>query len=192
MKSDTTKIYPILKPGSWEGIKAGVLHQILIGTPEKPELVLGFGYSTDTEFVFLTEEDVKGQDINQLIDDAHDNLFVEPSKFEQVEIPEVGGIVLTASGSDFASEKILAKDHLIEAQTMLNAKEILVSIPRRRCMMIVDRNAKKEVLDMFMHLHEHTWVNDSFGNAPIFDGIFVVVNGSIGGIIDMKPAEKSN
>jgi hypothetical protein len=190
MKETSNKIYPILKPGDWAGIKAGVLHQVLIGSPESPELVLGFGYSTDKEFIFLTEEDVKGQDVNQLINDAHDNLFTIPSHFEEVKIEQFGGLVLTASGNDFASEKILAKDHLIEAQRLLKAKAMLVSIPRRTTMMLVDKNANKEVLDLFMNLHDHTWNDDSYGNAPIFNAIFVVVDGNINGIIDMNPDKK--
>lgn len=191
MKEQKNIIYPILKPGNWEGIRAGVLHQVLIGSPEAPELVLAFGYSTDKEFVFLTEEEVKGQDVNQLINNAHDNLFQLPSQFEEVKIEQFGGVVLTASGSDFASEKILAKDHLVEAQNLLKAKEILVSIPRRTTMMIVDKNAKKEVLDLFMNLHDHTWNDDSYGNAPIFNAIFVVVDGNINGVIDMNPKKEA-
>ncbi|MEM1219469.1 MAG: hypothetical protein AAGH79_11170, partial [Bacteroidota bacterium] len=36
-----TKIYPILKPGDWVGIRAGAIKQTILGTQEEPLLVLG-------------------------------------------------------------------------------------------------------------------------------------------------------
>lgn len=35
--------FPVLKPGDWVGIAHGSVHQTLLGEPDKPELVIGFG-----------------------------------------------------------------------------------------------------------------------------------------------------
>ena len=56
---DVYKIYPILKPGDWIGIKAGALRQTIIGDKENPKLVVGFGYDAPNNFVFLKYSDVR-------------------------------------------------------------------------------------------------------------------------------------
>jgi len=56
------KIYPILKPGDWVGLKAGAIGQTFVGTPEAPILVAGFGYDTPSNFIFITTKDVEGKD----------------------------------------------------------------------------------------------------------------------------------
>lgn len=56
---EINKIYPILKPGDWVGVKAGALKQTIIGTQEEPELVVAFGYDTLDNFVFLMPHDLE-------------------------------------------------------------------------------------------------------------------------------------
>ena len=40
---ETTKVYPILKPGNWVVIEAGCLKQTLFGSQDDPKLVVAFG-----------------------------------------------------------------------------------------------------------------------------------------------------
>lgn len=177
------KIYPILKPGDWVGIQAGALKQTLFGTQEQPELVVAFGYDAPSNFVFLMPKDLEGKDPNQMLKEAYDNLERIESNFEISET--LNRQVLTASGQDFSSEKILCKSHMLKAHDLLKAKELLVSIPRRRCMMITSRQADKELLNTFVQLHIHAWEDDSYGNAPILNALFVVIDGQIDGIIPL-------
>ncbi len=178
------KIYPILKPGDWVGIKAGALRQTLFGTQEQPELVVAFGYDAPSNFVFLMPKDIEGKDPNQILKEAYQNLEEIVSEFEISET--LNRKVLTASGHDFSSEKILCKSHMLKAHQLLNAKELLVSIPRRRCMMVTSRQADKEILSTFVNLHNHAWEDDSYGNAPILNALFVVIDGQIDGIIPLN------
>ena len=177
------KIYPILKPGDWVGIQAGALKLTIIGTKEQPELVVAFGYNAPNNFVFLMPKDVEGKDLNQILKQAYDNLEGIVSDFEISEA--LNKQVLTASGQDFSSEKILCRYHMMKAHELLNAKELLVSIPRRRCMMVISRQADKELLNTFVQLHNNVWEDSSYGNAPILNALFVVIDGQIDGIIPL-------
>ena len=180
---EVNKIYPILKPGDWVGIKAGCVRQTLFGSPEEPELVIAFGYDAPTNFIFLTHQDIEGKDPQKILTEAFENLEAFESPFAVSSTMDRK--VLTASGKDFSSEKILDRKQMLKAHEILGAKELLVSIPRRTCMMITDRAADKEILNQFVYLHNHTWNDDSYGNAPICNALFVVIDGQIDGMIPM-------
>lgn len=177
------KVYPILKPGNWVGIKTGCIKQTLLGTPENPQLVVGFGYDAPTNFVFIMHSDLEGKDPNAILKEAYENLENFDQDFEVSS--SLNGKVLTASGQDFSSEKILCRSHMLKAHKLLNSDELLVSIPRRRCMMVIARQADKELLNTFAALHKNVWEDDSYGNAPILNAMFVVKDGEIDGIISL-------
>lgn len=181
---EITKVYPIIKSGDWVGIKAGALKQTLIGTQEAPQLVVGFGYDTPTNFVFLMPKDLEGKDPNKVLQKAYANLEAVDSEFVVSE--KLNGKVLTASGNDFSAEKILSQKHMLLAHKLLDASELLVSIPRRRCMMVTSKSVDKETLNLFVALHQNAWKDDSYGNAPIINALFVVINGEIKGTITME------
>lgn len=178
------KIYPILKPGNWVGIKAGAVRKTLLGTPDNPELVIAYGYDAPTNFVFLMPQDLEGKDPDTIINEAFRNLEEYRQEFEVS--ATLNGRVLLASGQDFSSEKILCKSHMVKAHELLKADELLVSIPRRRCMMITSRKEDRELLDLFIRLHKDAWGDDSYGNPPIINALFVIINGEIDGVIPLK------
>lgn len=178
------KIYPVLKPGDWVGIQAGAIKQTLFGTQEEPYLVTAFAYDAPSNFVFLMPKDIEGKDPQQILQEAYKNLDAVESNFEFVSALE--NKVLTASGHSFSSEKILSKNHMIKAHELLDADELLVSIPRRTCMMVISRKETEELTNMFLHLHNATWEDDSYGNAPILNALFTVVDGEITGIIPLE------
>lgn len=178
------KIYPILKPGNWVGIKAGAVRKTLLGTPDNPELVIAYGYDAPTNFVFLMPQDLEGKDPDTIINEAFRNIEEYQQDFEVS--TTLNGRVLLASGQDFSSEKILCKSHMMKAHELLKADELLVSIPRRRCMMITSRKEDRELLDLFIRLHKDAWGDDSYGNPPIINALFVIINGEIDGVIPLK------
>lgn len=176
-ESGKHKIYPILKPGNWVGIKAGAIKQTLVGDEQNPQVVIGFGYDTPENFVFLTHQHLEKMDANQILKEAYQNLEDYKTEFEFSK--SLNNKVLTSSGLDFSSERILSKTHMLKAHEMLNADEILVTIPRRRCMMVVARDSEKELLNTFVGLHQNAWQDDSYGNAPIANMLFVLKEGNI-------------
>lgn len=182
-ESGNHKIFPILKPGDWVGIQAGAIKQTIIGDEQNPKVVVGFGYDTPENFVFLTHQHLEKMDGNQILKEAYDNLENYDSEFEYSKA--LDNKVLTSSGLDFSSEKILSQNHMLKAHKMLNADELLVTIPRRRCMMVVSKNSEKELLNTFVGLHQNAWEDDSYGNAPIANMLFVIKDGNIVGTLPL-------
>jgi len=175
--------FPILKPGDWIGIKYGAVHTRLLGSEEQPELVLGFGYDTPDNFIFLTEKNHQKIDVQTAIKKAYSNIDTMAIEFTPVK--SLDNKVLTASGKPFSSEAILSKKHMLKAHEILNAEQLLVSIPRRTGLMVVDKAAPEEIISKFIYLHNHAWNDDSYGNAPIVNMLFVIEKGEITGAIPL-------
>ncbi|HGF7148184.1 TPA: hypothetical protein AB5E47_003644 [Vibrio cholerae] len=175
--------FPMLKPGDWVGIAHGAVRQTLIGEPEKPDLVIGFGMDTPENFIFLMHSDEDKLDIQNVVNNAYSNLESMDVVFTLSQV--LDNQVLTASGKPFSSEAILSKKHMLKAHEILNAKQMLVSIPRRTGLMAVSRDAPKEILNQFMYLHSHVWNDASYGNAPIANVLFLLEGGEIVAIIPM-------
>ena len=172
---EVTRIYPILKPGDWVGLQYGAISQTIIGTEEAPELVIGYGYDTPSDFIFLSADMLKGKTQEEIFDEAFNNLEEFKAPLNEV----VPGKVIISDGADFCSEKILSKAFMLDLHKRLNAEELWVSIPRRRNMMVTSRKAEPEILEHFMSVHTGTWEDDSYGNAPIINRLFVVIDGEI-------------
>ncbi|WP_289044040.1 hypothetical protein [uncultured Olleya sp.] len=183
-KNSDQKIYPILKPSNWVGLKAGALSSTLIPAEgETNGVVIGYGMDTPDNFVFLTKQHLETMDGKQITKEAFENLQHYESNFELV--GALNNKALATNGKDFSSEIILSKSHMLKAHAMLEAEELLVSIPRRTCMTIVSRQADEDTLNKFAYLHNHTWNDDSFGNAPITNSFFIVKAGTIVGHIPL-------
>ena len=106
----------------------------------------------------------------------------------EAELEFVGSLdnkAVATNGNDFSSEIILSKAHMLKAHAMLDAEELLVSIPRRTCMTIISRDVDEETMNKFAYLHNFTWEDDSFGNAPITNSLFIVKEGTIVGHIPL-------
>lgn len=179
------KIYPILKPSNWVGLKAGALSSTLIPAEgEAHGVVVGYGMDTPDNFVFLTKQHLETMDAKQITKEAFENLENYTTEFEISEAFQ--NQVLTSSGPSFSSERILSKSHMLKAHSLLDTETLLVSIPRRSCMMVIANDADKALLNKFIFLHNHTWNDDSYGNAPIANILFVVKNGSIVGHVPLN------
>ncbi len=183
---EINKLYPVLKPGDWVGIKYGSVYQTLLGTADNPELVIGYGYDAPNNFIFLTHDMLEGKTLEQVYEQAASNLDAFEAPLNEV----VPGKVVIASGADFCSEKILNKKFMLGLHERLNAKELLVSIPRRGNMMVTSRQAEPAILNQFLGVHTRTWGDDSYGNAQIINCLFVVIDGEIDGIIRLDNAEE--
>ena len=170
------KFYPIFKPGDWSGMKMAA-NTIFLGDESNPLLLIGYGYSLENSFTFLTILDLKKQSIESIHSEAVKNIEEYPVNIEISKA--IDQPILMASGSDFSSEKILSNTFLEMAQEKLNTKEMLVSIPRRTCIMMMSKNADADNITKFVELHYHAWNDNSYGNAPIFNGLFIVKNGKI-------------
>ncbi|MBY0537690.1 MAG: hypothetical protein K2P88_17670 [Chitinophagaceae bacterium] len=176
VKSGKLKVYPILKPGDWIGIKAGAICQVLVGNAENPLLVIGFGYDAPQNFVFLNGTDFNtNEEIQVAISGAYQNLAAYEVALNEV----VPGKVCIIDGKDFCAEKILDKPFMRALQNKLGGDHLMVSIPRRRGMMVTNSFDEEEIRAIFLDVHAKTWNDPSYGNAPIINAVFKLVNGEI-------------
>ncbi|MDN3619620.1 MULTISPECIES: DUF1444 family protein [Polaribacter] len=182
-KNSDQKIYPILKPGNWVGLKAGALSNTLIPAENGAEVVIAYGMDTPDNFVFLTQKHLETMDGQKITSEAFENLGNYEAELEFV--GSLDNKAVATNGNDFSSEIILSKAHMLKAHAMLDAEELLVSIPRRTCMTIISRDVDEETMNKFAYLHNFTWEDDSFGNAPITNSLFIVKEGTIVGHIPL-------
>ncbi len=176
------KVYPILKPGDWVGIKAGALRQNLIGDKENPKLVVGFGYDAPNNFVFLNYSDYQEREkLEQMVGQAYDNLYNFEVTFNEV----VPNKVIIIDGQDFCSEKILDTKFMKALQDKMGGDKLVVSIPRRRCMMVTNAFEEDGIFEQFLSVHNKTWSDESYGNPQIINSLFVVKNGEIDMVKDL-------
>ncbi len=176
--------FPILKPGSWIGVKHGAVQHTLIGNPTEPELVICFAVNKPENFVFLMQNDAAKLDIQKTINTAYNNLNAMSAQFELSFV--LDNQALTASDNPFSSEIVLSKTHMLEAHRILNAKKLIISIPRRTTFMAISQEAPTELLEKFVYLHSHTWDDASYGNSQIINSLLIVENSEIVGLIPLN------
>jgi hypothetical protein len=179
---EVNKVFPILKPGDWVGIKAGALRQTIIGDKENPKLVVGFGYDAPNNFVFLNYSDYQEKEkLEKMVEAAYNNLYNYKVTLNEV----VPNKVIIIDGQDFCSEKILDVNFMKELQDKMGGDKLVVSIPRRRCMMVTNSFEEEGIFEQFISVHKSTWSNDSYGNPPIMNSLFVIKNGEINMVKDL-------
>jgi hypothetical protein len=93
--------------------------------------------------------------------------------------------VIIIDGKDFCSEKILDPKFMKALQDKMGGSELVVSIPRRRCMMVTNSLHEESIYEQFMSVHSNTWKDDSYGNPPIINALFRVVNGEIASVKEL-------
>jgi hypothetical protein len=179
---EVNKVFPILKPGDWVGIKAGALRQTLIGDKENPKLVVGFGYDAPSNFVFLNYSDYQDREnLEKMVEQAYDNLYNYEVTLNEV----VPNKVIIIDGQDFCSEKILDVNFMRALQNKMGGVKLVVSIPRRRCMMVTNSFEDEAIFNQFLSVHNKTWSDESYGNPPIINSLFVVKDGEIDMVKDL-------
>lgn len=169
------QIYPILKAWDWPA-KEFSAYEPFEGRDKPPVPLVAYGYDTGDHYTFVGKADLANRSLAEIKREALANIEKYPVAWEPIT-----SHVLTASGKDFSGEKILSKQFLIEAQRRLNAKRILVGVPRRTVIYAVDGGAPQDVLDEFYRVFRHTYEDDSFGNAPITNLLFEYRDGDLVG-----------
>ena len=84
-----------------------------------------------------------------------------------------------SSGHDFSAEKVLDPAAMRRAHDLLESEKILVTAPRRTCLLATRSGLPDEQMDLFIRLTLHTYEDDSYGHAPISPALFVLEDGAI-------------
>jgi hypothetical protein len=86
--------------------------------------------------------------------------------------------------AEWAAEKILDQAFLIQAIHLLQSKQILVAIPKRGVIMAAPLTYSE--LDTSFCNHAYRYFDD-MGGIPLFEKLFIVENGQIIGLSNLKP-----
>ncbi|MGW4635053.1 TY-Chap domain-containing protein [Nocardia sp. NPDC004415] len=161
--------YPLLKPADWEHRHRITHWATTAGTV--PIIVL----AVDTDSGYQVEGFGDDVDSNALLAEAMANLAALEYDWE---VSELHGLPLaTSSGNDFSAEKVLDPKHMLRAHHALRTDKLLVAVPRRTCLMAVPFDLEPHQIMLFEHLVRVTYEDDSYGNAPITSGVYIVENG---------------
>jgi len=156
-------------------------------------LALGFHHNEDeSTAVFQTLALLEGDELSVIgTHDMSDTDFqalinIGLKRIEELDLefefhPEFNQEVLKAGqGHILTCETILSVENMLKAHLMLDTEEIMVSIPRRRIMMICKKDANDETKNMFLTHHAYFWLSDeNNGTDRISKDIFVLKNGEI-------------
>ncbi|WP_157535223.1 TY-Chap domain-containing protein [Nocardia inohanensis] len=87
--------------------------------------------------------------------------------------------VANCSGYDFSAEKILDAQALRHAHDALESNRLWIAVPRRTCLLAVPYELDARQTLIFQHLVQLTYDDDSYGNAPLTPGAYLVEDGRI-------------
>lgn len=183
---DEKAFLPILKAGDWVGLECGAVRQTLLGTKDDPKLVVGFGLDTSEHYVFLMGKDASTINLENAVRYAYENLDAMPVTFELYE--SFDNKLVKAMGEPLSSEIILSVKHMLKIHEVLDAKQLMVSIPKRGRFMAISREAPQQLLNKFACIHNHTWEDDGYDDVPLTDLFFVVENGEIVDVLTWQPS----
>jgi len=138
-------IYPFLKAADWPQGEMAVRRRLNVSNKEDPELPwIALGWDLPNNIVYVTRQDLAdmGMSEEEVWEAALENLRKRKASWERVETDLSGtGVkvpMLGFQGDDLAAERVLDADFMREAQKLLNAESILVGIPRRGVLMVID------------------------------------------------------
>ena len=163
-------VYPMLKTGEWQGIGYA---QSLPYIMENGGLHLAIVFAQDAgdRFEYITKPELEKPGVQENYAKWQSNIDAYP--YEIVLAQSLDNRVFTASGQDFSAEKILSPAFLAEACAVLKTDRLIISAPRRRCLMATSYHEDFNMLENFFRLHFAAWREDDYGNEPITEMVFL-------------------
>ena len=152
------RVFPVLKPASWQGLTYGARAHVWIGSPQAPEVVVAYGCYDGGFASYITNETPAWNDLDVLVREAFDNL-----KAHEVPLQVVGtgtDRVVIAAGP-FAAEQVLSERHVLAIQDRLETADIVVSIPRRDALLACPADASEQLRRTVTGLHREAWGGSS-------------------------------
>lgn len=173
-------VFPLLKPSDWP--HAELVPHARIGTPEE-QIIIAFARDVGDNYELITTTAPEAADSDELHARALANLGALHYEWERADTQ--GLIMATCSGHEFAAEKLLDPDAMRQAHQLLRSEEIIVAAPRRTCLYAFPRSVldNPETTQLMMKVVYYTFMDDSFGNAPITSLMFVLRDGAPVGFV---------
>ncbi|WP_330180254.1 hypothetical protein OHB26_28060 [Nocardia sp. NBC_01503] len=170
--------FPLLQPADW---------------PYRNRIPHWPSASGNAPIIVLTGDTGAGYAIQSYDQSAPESEFMLPAAIARLtglhrydwEIDELYGLaVATCSGHDFSAEKVLDPHAMLDAHNALRTARLWVATPRRTCLTAVPYDLDDRQALVFQHLVRLTYDDDSYGNAPITRGVYLVEHGRITTFVD--------
>jgi hypothetical protein len=181
------RVFPVLKPGHWQGVVFGARAHVWIGTETEPELIVAYGcYDHGLVSSYVTNEMSGHGHPDALVKEAFDNLEAHHTDFELVEMG--GDRVLIAAGP-MAAERVLCQSHMLRAHDKLGVDEMMVSIARRDSFMACAADASDQLRRTIAALHAESWLKPGPPSDRIFNQLVVFNHGNKVGTVNLVGPE---
>lgn len=163
-------VYPVIKHGQWKTLPYAKFYPF-VETAGSTELAIAFAQAGEEKFFYITDEDLHDPLVKENFQKWQQNIDEYPFEIELS--AELDNRVVFASGEDHSSEKILSAAFLGKVAEILGTDSLLISIPRRRNLMITSYHENFQLLETFFHLHFQAWREEDYGNEPITEMVFI-------------------
>lgn len=163
-------IYPMIKDADWQGMNLAA-KQPFVTIDGHLKLALVFAQDAGDRCQYITMDDLQKPGIPENFERWQNNINEYPC---EISLPQAfENRLITTSGKDFAAEKILSPAFLAEACRALNTDKLVISIARRRNLMITSYHEDFNFLEEFFWQHFRIWGKDKYGDEPITEMIFL-------------------
>lgn len=170
LEKDKVPVYPMIKDARWKGMPYAVNYPF-VKLNDTTDLAIVFAQDAGDRFEYITKADIDNEAIKENFNKWQQNINNYPFEIEGAE--DLKDRIIMASGEDHSSEKILSPAFLVEACKKLNTDKIIISTPRRRCLMITSYHEDFLMLETFFYLHFVAFREESYGNELITEMVFV-------------------
>jgi hypothetical protein len=177
IEKNKVPVFPMIKDARWQGLPH-VVHYPLVKQEDSPELALIFAQDAGDSFQYITPQDLQDPSLKENFDKWQQNIDEYPYEIEISE--RLDKRVIFASGEDHSSEKIFSPAFLAEACRVLNTDKLIISAPRRRCLMITSYHEDFQMLETFFQLHFIAYREEDYGNEVITEMVFVADDKKVG------------
>lgn len=130
---------PILKPEGYRNDVPFFLKENLFNNPSSPVVAFGLDKTTHIEY----ERTINGDNFHSKLNEAKEKALKNLKQIKlniQIQLVE-GDKVAFISGHEYASEKILDKDFMIEVAKKIGAGDIMVGVPFKGHLIAADSSA---------------------------------------------------
>ena len=176
IEKDKVPVYPMIKDARWQGLQHAV-HYPFVKFGDTLDLAIVFPQDAGERFEYITPNDLQDEAIKINFEKWQSNIDQYPYEIEVSE--QLKKRIIFASGEDHSSEKIFSSAFLAEACRVLETDRLLISAPRRRCLMLTSYHEDFLMLETFFHLHFIAYREDDYGNEVITEMVFVADNNKV-------------
>lgn len=170
IEKDKVAIYPMIKDARWQGTPHAV-HYPFVKVGETLDLAIVFAQDAGNSFQYITPAELENEAIKANFEKWKQNIDNYPFEIEASE--KLKGRIIFASGEDHSSEKILSATFLAEACKVLNTDKLIISAPRRRCLMLTSYHETFPMLENFFFFHFEAFREEDYGNELITEMVFI-------------------